>query len=170
MIWVDNDATPRAVLEVLFRAARKRQVPVMLVANRWSEHPKSRYIGSVVVAAGADVADDYIVEHCDDGHLVVTADIPLAARAVERGATVINPRGRTLTDADVREALSMRDFHQELRDSGVETGGPRPFNQSDLQSFANSLDRWMSRRTPELVAAHAEGISGAAAGRVEGSG
>lgn len=145
LIWVDHDATPLMILEILHRVATRREVGVTFVANRWREHPKSPYIRSVTVGEGADVADDYIVEHCDAGQLVITSDIPLAARVVEKGAQVVDHRGKTRTEADVREALSLRDFHQELRDAGVETGGPRAYQAADRQAFANALDRWLAR-------------------------
>ncbi len=146
VIWVDHDATPSMLVEILHRTATRRQIPTTFVANRWSEHPKSCYISSVVVGEGADVADDYIAERCGKGELVITADIPLSARAVEAGAHVINHRGKTLTEEDVREALSIRNFHQELRDAGIETVGPRAYASSDRQAFANALDRWIARR------------------------
>lgn len=149
MIWVDHDATPNLILEILHRVAVRREVLVTFVANRWGEHPKSKWIQSVVVAAGPDEADDYIVDHCAPGQLVISSDIPLAARAVDNGAQVINHRGKLLTAAEVREALSLRDFHQELRDSGVETGGPRAYSQADRQAFANALDRWLAKNLPK---------------------
>lgn len=145
VIWVDHDATPMLILEILHRVAIRRELGMTFVANRWREHPKSPFIRSVVVGGDADAADDHIVEHCDAGQLVITADIPLAARVVEKGAQVIDHRGKTRTEADVREALSLRDFHQDLRDAGIETGGPRAYQASDRQAFANALDRWIAR-------------------------
>lgn len=145
VLWVDHDATPIMIVEILHRVAKRRELGVTFVANRWREHPKSPFIRHIVVGGDADAADDYIVEHCESGQLVITADIPLAARAVEKGAQVIDHRGKTRTAEDVREALSLRDFHQELRDSGIETGGPRAYNASDRQAFANALDRWLAR-------------------------
>ena len=147
-IWVDHDATPGMILEILYRVAQRRQVRVVFVANRWHQHPKSPWIEGIAVADGADVADDYIVERCGPGQLVVTADIPLSARAVEQGALVLNHRGKLLTAAEVREVLSLRDFHQGLRDAGVETGGPRAYASSDRQAFANALDRWLAKNVP----------------------
>lgn len=145
VMWVDHDATPVMIVEILHRIAKRREIGVTFVANRWREHPKSPFIRAIVVGGDADAADDYIVEHCGAGQLVITADIPLAARAVDKGAQVIDHRGKTRTAADVREALSIRDFHQELRDAGIETGGPRAYTASDRQAFANALDRWMAR-------------------------
>lgn len=151
MIWVDHDATPSMILEILYRVAMKRNVKVTFVANRWHQHPKSPFIEGIAVADGPDVADDWIVDKCGPGQLVVSADIPLSARAVEKGSMVLNHRGKLLTEADVREALSLRDFHQGLRDSGVETGGPRSYAAADRQAFANSLDRWLAKNLPPKV-------------------
>ena len=145
IVWVDHDATPVMIVEILHRVATRRSLPVTFVANRWYDHPKHPCIRSVVVGSDADAADDYIAEHCGEGQVVVTADIPLAARAVEAGAQVIDHRGNTRTKADVREILSLRNFHQELRDAGIETGGPRAYQASDRQAFANALDRWIAR-------------------------
>ena len=144
-IWVDADATPSAVREILVRASLAREVDVVLVANRWLQKPRSHRVSTVVVDAGPDVADDHIVDNCQPGDLVITADIPLAARAVDIDATVITPYGRELDEATVRQALSMRDFKEELREAGVQTGGPPPFGSSQKQAFANALDRWITR-------------------------
>ena len=144
-IWIDADATPVAVKKILVRASLNRDVDVVLVANRWLRKPRSHRVSTVTVDAGPDVADDYIAEHCQAGDLVITADIPLAARVVEREAEVITPYGRELDEDNVRQALSMRDFKEELRESGVVTGGPPPFGQKQKQDFANALDRWITR-------------------------
>jgi len=145
-IWVDADGCPNAVKEIIFRAAAKRQVETVLVANRILYTPQSKFISSIVVSQGLDVADDWIAEHVADEDLVITADIPLAARVVERGATGINPRGETYTEENVRERLSIRDFMADLREQGVQTGGAPPFGPKDKQSFANSLDRILTRK------------------------
>lgn len=144
-IWVDADAVPRAVREVLYRAAIRRQVRVVLVANHWQEVPKSTMLSMVQVPGGADVADTYIVEHLAAGDIVISADVPLAARAVERGAVVVQPRGNVLDKHNVREHLSIRNFNEELREGGVMTGGSAPFGQRELQAFANALDRSLAR-------------------------
>ncbi|RDV36743.1 YaiI/YqxD family protein [Bradymonadaceae bacterium TMQ3] len=144
-IWVDADAAPGAVKDILTKASLTRGVDVMLVANRWLPKPRAARVQTVVVPAGADVADDYIVEHCEAGDLVITADIPLADRVIERGCEVITAYGRALDADNVREALSLRDFKEELRDLGVMTGGPPPYGQSQKQAFANALDRWITR-------------------------
>lgn len=144
-IWVDADACPKVIKEILFRVAERKQVKVTLVANAWLRVPTSDYIGILQVPDGPDVADDEIAVRCTAGDLVVTADIPLAARVVEKGALALDPRGK-LYDADsVKQALSMRNFMDQLRGSGVETGGPDSFNQHDRQMFANQLDRLLAR-------------------------
>lgn len=149
-IWVDADATPRAVKEILVRASLTRQVEVVLVANRWLEQPKSARVSTVVVSQGADKADDYIAENCEQYDLVITADIPLAARVIERQAEVITAYGRELDEENVREALSIRDFKEDLRDAGVMTGGPPPYGEKQKQAFANALDRWITRTSQAM--------------------
>ena len=144
-IWIDADATPREVKKIVVRASLKRDVDVVLVANRWLRKPRSHRVQTVTVEAGADVADDYIAEHCESGDLVITADIPLAARVVERNAEVITPYGRELDEENVREALSVRDFKEELRGAGIDTSGPPPFGRTQKRDFANALDRWITR-------------------------
>ncbi|MCB9527449.1 MAG: YaiI/YqxD family protein [Myxococcales bacterium] len=144
-IWVDADAVPRPCRELLYRAAERRAVAVVLVANTPQSVPGGR-ITAVQVAGGPDVADDYIAARCGPDDLVITADIPLAARAVDRGAAVITPRGRPLDAESVGEALSLRDFHDELRTAGTMTGGPPPYDAKAKQQFANALDRWITAR------------------------
>ena len=140
-IWVDADACPKVIKDILFRVAERKQIMVTLVANAYLRIPPSDYIAILQVADGPDAADDEIVARCHAGDLVITADIPLAARVVEKGARVLDPRGK-LYDADsVKQALSMRNFMDQLRGSGVETGGPDSLNHSDRQLFANQLDR-----------------------------
>lgn len=144
-IWVDADACPAVIREVLFRAARRRQVETILVANHHIRIPPSPLIRSLQVASGFDQADDYIAAEVARGDLVITGDIPLAARAVEAGGTALNPRG-TLYDAEtIREHLGRRDFMEELRSSGMQTGGPSALGKSDVQTFANALDRFLAR-------------------------
>lgn len=143
-IWVDADACPKAIKEILFRAAERVGVMVTLVANQPLPVPRSRFVRSIQVAAGFDVADDHIVQHVQAGELVVTADIPLAAQAVERGALALNPRGELYTRDNIRQHLTMRDFMDTLRGSGVETGGPAAFGMGDRQAFANQLDRLLA--------------------------
>ncbi|MBV7475148.1 MULTISPECIES: YaiI/YqxD family protein [Pseudoxanthomonas] len=145
-IWVDADACPGPVKEILFRAAERAQVQVTLVANQWLRTPSSRYIRALQVQGGFDVADDAIAERARTGDLVVTQDIPLAARVLANGAQAINPRGDRYTADNIAERLSMRNFMDELRGAGVQTGGPAAFNARDRQAFANQLDRWLATR------------------------
>lgn len=141
IIWVDADACPRAIKDILYRAAQRVGVPLRLVANQPMQTPPSRLIRSVQVGRGFDVADRYIAEHAAPGDLVITADIPLAAAVVEAGVDAINPRGEHYTKENIRERLALRDLMTELRDSGEITGGPAPLNPSDRQAFANALDK-----------------------------
>ena len=143
-IWVDADACPAAIKEILFRAAERTQVMLVLVANQPLKIPPSTYIRSVQVERGFDVADQRIVLEAGAGDLVVTADIPLAAEVVAKGATALNPRGELYTEANVRERLAMRDMTDELRAGGVTTGGPAALGKRDRQAFANQLDRWLT--------------------------
>lgn len=143
-IWIDADACPRAIKEVVFKASDRLKIPVCLVANSYMAIPKGPRISFVKVDKGDDIADAHIVESISVSDLVVTADIPLAALVVEKGATAINPRGELYTEENVRERLSMRDFMTNLRDSGVETGGPPPFGPKDKERFANSINRLLT--------------------------
>ena len=144
-IWIDADACPKPVKEMLFRAAERVRVGLTLVANSKIYHPESAYIDAVVVAAGADVADAYIVEHAQAGDLAITADIPLAAGMIEKGGFALNPRGDMYTSDNIRSALSVRNFMDDLRGEGVITGGPAAFSNSDRQRFANQLDRFLTK-------------------------
>lgn len=144
-IWVDADACPKVIKEILFRAAERRGIVLTLVANKPLRTPPSRYLRAIQVASGFDVADGKIVQELQAGDLVVTADIPLAADVIAKGGHVIDPRGEQYTEENIRERLSLRNFLDELRGSGVETGGPPPLNQSDRQAFANKLDSLLTR-------------------------
>lgn len=144
-IWVDADACPGVIKEIIFRAAERRQIETILVANQMLRTPPSRFIRAIQVPRGFDVADAHIVEQVAAGDLVVTADIPLAALVIERDAHALNPRGELYTTATIKERLSMRNFMEELRSAGVETGGPNAFSQADRQAFANQLDRFLAR-------------------------
>lgn len=144
-VWVDADAMPRPVKEVLFRSAKRRGIRVTLVANQWMEIPRVLGLSLIQVRQGPDEADHYIAEHAEAGDLVVTADVPLAARVVPKGAMVIQPHGRELDQATIDEALSVRDFHESLREQGEMTSGPPPFGQKQIQRFSNALDRWITR-------------------------
>ncbi len=144
-IWIDADACPKDVKEVAFRAADRTQTPLVLVANRALHAPRSPMITALQVKGGADVADDEIVEKSVRGDLCVTADIPLAARLVEKGVVVLDPRGDEYDEENVRERLSVRDFMADAREAGVTTGGPKPYSAKDKASFANGLDRVLQR-------------------------
>jgi len=144
-IWIDADACPKVIKEILFRAAERVQIPLVLVANQPMQVPRSRWLRTVRVAAGFDVADHYIAERVQPGDLVVTADIPLAATVVEKGGEALNPRGERYTTENIRERLAMRNFMEELRGAGLQTGGPAALDQADRKAFADALDRLLSR-------------------------
>lgn len=146
-LWVDADACPVAVRDILFRAAERRAITLTLVANQPIRTPASRFIHSVQVAAGFDVADNEIVRRCAPGDLVITSDIPLAAEVLEKGAHALSPRGERYSPETIRDRLNMRDFMETLRASGVQTGGPPAMDKSDRQAFANSLDRFLTQHT-----------------------
>jgi uncharacterized protein YaiI (UPF0178 family) len=144
-IWVDADACPVVIKQILFKAAQRTQLPLTLVANQPLTTPPSPLIKSVQVEAGFDVADNYIVQQVEVGDLVVTADIPLAADVVEKGAYAINPRGELYTPENIRQRLQMRNFMEEMRNTGQASGGPPPLNNADRQYFANNLDRLLAK-------------------------
>ena len=141
-IWVDADACPNVIKDILYRAAERVKMPLTLVANKPLRTPTSRFIKSVQVAGGFDVADDHIVQQIQPGDLVITADIPLAAEVIEKGGHALNPRGTFYTRENIKERLTMRDFMDELRGSGIMT---KALNQSDRQAFANQLDRFLTQ-------------------------
>jgi uncharacterized protein YaiI (UPF0178 family) len=144
-IWVDADACPKPIKDILFRAAERVGVPLTLVANHAIRTPPSRHITSVQVGGGFDVADQEITRRMRPGDLVITADIPLAAAVIERGGHALNPRGELYTPDNIRERLNLRDFMDTLRGSGVQTGGPAALSANDRQAFANQLDRFLTR-------------------------
>jgi uncharacterized protein YaiI (UPF0178 family) len=144
-IWVDADACPGEIKELLFRAADKRMIKVTLVANQPMRVPRSRFIDSLLVPSGMNVADRQIVERVTAGDLVVTADIPLAADVVAKGGLALNPRGTLYTEKNVGELLASRNLSDELRGAGLITGGPSNFSAKDRQAFANQLDRWLTK-------------------------
>ena len=144
-IWVDADACPRPIKDILYRAAERVGVPMTLVANQPLEVPASRLVRAVRVAPGFDVADNHIVGQAQPGDLVVTADIPLADEVVAKGCLAINPRGELYTKENIRQRLNMRDFMETLRSSGIDTGGPPAFGKADRQAFANQLDRLLAK-------------------------
>ena len=142
-IWVDADACPKVIKDILFRAAERVGLPLTLVANQPIPTPPSRLIRSIRVAPGFDVADNEIVRLLAPGDLVITADIPLAAEVIAKGGHALNPRGERYTPDNIRERLTMRDFMDTLRGSGIDTGGPAPLGPRDRQAFANALDSWL---------------------------
>ena len=144
-IWVDADACPVVIKEILFRAAERKQIPLTLVANKVMQTPKSPFITSKQVGHGFDVADDFITSQVSPGDIVITADIPLAADVLDKGGHAINPRGERYSQETIRQKLGMRDFMDTLRSSGIHTGGPPPLNQTDRRNFANELDRLLAK-------------------------
>jgi uncharacterized protein YaiI (UPF0178 family) len=147
-IWVDADACPGVIKDILYRAAERAELHLILVANQVLRTPASPWIRVVQVGRGFDVADNHIANAVESGDLVITADIPLAAGVVEKGASALNPRGELYNPENVRELLDMRNFMDTLRSTGVETGGPSPFSHADRQAFANQLDRFLARQRP----------------------
>ncbi len=144
-IWIDADACPVVIKEILFKAADRTQTQTTLVANHALHLPPSRYLNFIQVTAGFDVADNEIVKRLNQGDLVITSDIPLADEAISKGATALSPRGELFTANNIKSKLSMRDFMDVIRSSGVQTGGPSPLNQADRQNFAGHLDRWFNQ-------------------------
>jgi len=144
-IWIDADACPKVVKEILFRASQRTRIPIIMVANQYIPKPSSPLIKTVQVSQGFDEADNYIVDHLAAGDLLITADIPLASDAIDKGAHVINPRGEEYTRENIKQRLNMRDFMEQMRSIGEASGGPPPLNQSDRQQFANALDRLLAK-------------------------
>ena len=144
-IWVDADACPVVIKEILFRAAERTKVATTLVANQPVRIPPSRHIKMLQVGSGFDVADNEIVSRVTAGDLVITADIPLAAEVIEKGGHALNPRGEMYTSDNIRSRLTMRDFMDSLRSSGINTGGPPALNQNDRKAFADELDRFLAK-------------------------
>jgi len=145
-IWVDADACPAVIRDILFRVATRARVEVIFVANQWVRTPSSPWLRALQVEGGCDAADDLIAERVQPDDLVVTQDIPLAARALERGARAITPRGERFSSDSIAERLSMRGFMEQLRGAGVQTGGPAPLHARDRQAFAASLGQWVATR------------------------
>ena len=145
-IWVDADACPVVIKEILFRAAKRTGIQLTLVANQPIPIPPSPYIKMLRVAAGFDIADNEIVKRLSVDDLVITGDIPLAAEVIEKGGLALNPRGELYSADNIKARLNMRDFMDTLRASGIDTGGPPPLNQNDRKNFANQLDKWLVRQ------------------------
>ena len=150
-IWVDADACPVVIKDILFKAADRVGVLVTLIANKSMKIPSSPNIKFVLVSSGLDVADNEIVKKLDAGDLVITADIPLAAEAIEKGGIALNPRGELYTTDNIKARLSMRDFMYTLRSSGVQTGGPSALSKNDRQTFANNLDKLLTKYIKKLT-------------------
>lgn len=144
-VWVDADACPRPVKEMLYRAAARLEIEVILVANQPLRTPRSARVRAVVVRTGFDEADEYIVEHAQEGDLVITADVPLAAQAVEKGATVIDPRGDVIDASNASARLTIRNFNEQQRESGELVGGPKAYGDRDKRKFAGALDRFLAK-------------------------
>lgn len=144
-IWVDADACPKAAKEILFKAAQRTQISLTLVANQYIPHPRSPYIQALQVSHGFDVADNLIVERAEAGDIAITSDIPLAAELMEKQVQVINPRGELYNKDTIRQRLNMRDFMDQMRGSGVHTGGPSAYGPQQKQAFANQLDKLLAR-------------------------
>ena len=145
-IWVDADACPVVVRDILFKAAERTKVKLTLIANQMVRVPPSRYISAVQVSSGFDVADNEIVRRANAGDLVITSDIPLAAEVIEKGALALSPRGELFTADNIRGRLMMRDFMDTMRSSGVHSGGAAAYSSADKQLFANQLDRYLAKR------------------------
>jgi uncharacterized protein YaiI (UPF0178 family) len=145
-IWVDADACPKAIKDILFRVAERTKITTTLVANQFLQTPPSRYIKLLQVSSGYDVADNEIVKSLSAGDLVITGDIPLAFEVICKGGHALNPRGERYTQDTIKERLSMRDFMDTLRGSGIDTGGSAALNSKDIQAFANQLDKFLVQR------------------------
>ena len=145
-IWIDGDACPVVIKDILFRAADRTKTQVVLVANQTIRVPKSQYVTFLQVSSGFDVADNEIARRTEEGDLVVTSDIPLASDVIAKGALALSPRGELYTESNIKARLTMRDFMDTLRSSGVDTGGPPALRQADRQEFANHLDRILTQR------------------------
>lgn len=145
-IYVDADACPVVIKDILFRAAQRCEIEVILVANQALSVPRSPFIKCKVVSHGFDEADNWIIEQSSSDDIVISGDIPLAAKAIEKGAVVISPKGILFTEANIKQRLTMRNFLEEMRNSGENIGGPAPFNQTDRRNFANQLDQLLQKR------------------------
>ncbi len=143
-IWVDADACPKVIKDILFRAAERVKIQLILVANQPLSTPRSAFIKSIRVESGFDVADNYIVQNVKPGDLVITGDIPLAAEVLEAEGEALNPRGEAYSRETIKQKLTMRDFMDEMRGTGIMSGGPPPLNQTDRREFANALDRYLA--------------------------
>ena len=144
-IWIDADACPVVIKEILFKAAMRTEIETVLVANQFIPTPKSPFIKAIQVPSGFDVADNEIVKRTQAGDLIITSDIPLAAEEIEKGAQALSPRGELFTKGNIGARLNMRDFMDTMRASGIQSGGPPPLNQSDRKNFASHLDKLLTK-------------------------
>jgi uncharacterized protein YaiI (UPF0178 family) len=144
-IWVDADACPGAIKEILFRAANRTKIQVILIANQFLRTPPSAFIKNIQVPKGFDVADNYIIQSMQGGDLVITADIPLADAVIDKGGAALNPRGELYSKNNIKERLAIRNLNQSLRDTGVLRGGAPQMSKKDVQAFANALDRFLTK-------------------------
>lgn len=149
-IWVDADACPVPIREILFRAAERTETMVTLISNQYINTPGSRYISSIQVPHGFDVADNEIARRSNQGDLVITSDIPLADSVISKGCLALSPRGELFTTENIKERLNIRDFMETMRSSGIQTGGPAALSSSDKQAFGNQLDRWLVKRKKNI--------------------
>ncbi|MEE9335960.1 MAG: YaiI/YqxD family protein [Granulosicoccaceae bacterium] len=147
-IWVDADACPGAIREILFKASQRTKIPLTLVANHTQQTPRVPWISFVQVASGFDVADDEIVKRVQPGDLVITGDVPLAAEVVEKKALALNPRGELYSEENIKQRLNMRDFMDTMRSSGIQSGGPAAMGPRERQAFANQLDKYLAKAKP----------------------
>lgn len=148
-IWVDADACPNVIKDILFRAAERTQTEVTLVANAFVKTPPSKFISSIQVMSGFDVADNEIIKRMSQKDLVITSDIPLADEVIEKGGLALSPRGEKYTKENIKSRLTMRDFMETLRGSGIQTGGPASLNQNDRKMFSGHLDSWLAGKQKE---------------------
>ncbi len=144
-IFVDADAFPSCLREILFKAVERLKIPLIMVANIFIRLPKSNYISNIHVSSGPDVADDYIAEKIEKGDLLISADIPLAYRVIKKGGHAINPRGELYDESNIKQKLAVRDLMDELRNEGLMTGGPAAFKSKDRQAFANQLTKFLDK-------------------------
>ncbi len=147
-IWVDADACPGVIRDILFKASQRTKIPLTLVANHAQQTPRTPWITFVQVGSGFDVADDEIVKRVQPGDLVITGDIPLAAEVIEKKALALNPRGELYNDENIKQRLNMRDFMETMRSSGIQSGGPAAMGPRERQAFANQLDKYLAKATP----------------------
>lgn len=145
-IWIDADACPNVIKDIVFRAAERTKTEVTLIANQFIKTPPLKNIQCIVVESGFDVADNEIVRRVETGHLVITSDIPLADEVIAKGALALSPRGEIFTKENIKSRLNIRDFMETMRSSGVQTGGPPALNQNDRKNFAGHLDRWLAKQ------------------------